>query len=81
MTISVNDFRDSSSTIVPTVEIGNAIKQARVAIGYSVEDLAVTCGLTDLEISKIEIGADTDPNRIRRIATALQIPATAFSSV
>lgn len=49
----------------------NIVKALRESAGYSVEDLALTCGLAIGEISAIEAGEDTDPGRLRRIATAL----------
>lgn len=60
------------------VDIGGAVKQSREAMGYSVEDLSLTCGLTGAEISRIELGADVDPARLRRIAAALQVPTSTF---
>lgn len=81
MTTSINNL-DTSNLAVPTsVAIGETVRRSREALGYSVEDLAVTCGLTDSEISMIEIGADADPNRLRRIAAALQMPATSLLPV
>ncbi|OAP40246.1 helix-turn-helix domain-containing protein [Sinorhizobium americanum] len=60
------------------VDIGFAVKQSREAVGYSVEDLSLTCGLTGAEITRIELGADVDPGRLRRIAAALQVPTSTF---
>lgn len=80
MTNSINNLDASSIAAVSHIEIGDAVRRSREAIGYSVEDLAVTCGLTDAEISRIEIGADADPSRLRRIAAALQMPASAFET-
>ncbi|MCV9962245.1 helix-turn-helix domain-containing protein [Pararhizobium sp. BT-229] len=80
MTTSINKLDDSSMASAPLIEIGDAVRRSREAAGYSVEDLAVTCGLTDVEIARIEIGADVDPGRLRRIATALQMPASTFLS-
>lgn len=56
----------------------NAVKALREARGYSVEDLAVTCGLSIREITGIENGEDADPDRLRRIAAALRLPETAL---
>jgi hypothetical protein len=56
----------------------NLVRAIRESIGYSIEDLAVACGLTADEISEIEVGNDADPVRIRRIATALGIPEEAI---
>ncbi|YCI06011.1 helix-turn-helix domain-containing protein (plasmid) [Ensifer sp. D2-11] len=60
------------------VDIGGAVKQSREAMGYSVEDLSMTCGLTAAEITRIELGADVDPARLRRIAAALHVPTSTF---
>ncbi|WP_331375645.1 helix-turn-helix domain-containing protein [Sinorhizobium chiapasense] len=59
-------------------DIGAAVRRSREAVGYSVEDLAITCGLTGAEITRIEIGADVDPGRLRRIAAALRVPTSTF---
>ncbi|WP_370906512.1 transcriptional regulator with XRE-family HTH domain (plasmid) [Ensifer sp. WSM1721] len=60
------------------VDIGAAVRRSREAVGYSVEDLALTCGLTCAEITSIELGADVDPGRLRRIAAALRVPTSTF---
>jgi len=60
------------------VEAGmNLVRAIRESVGYSIEDLAVTCGLTADEITEIEVGNDADPTRIRRIASALGVPEDA----
>lgn len=81
MTISINNADVSGNAGMTPVDIGDAIRRFREASGYSVEDLAVTCGLTDVEISRIETGEDLDPGRVKRIAAALQMPAAAFDSL
>jgi transcriptional regulator with XRE-family HTH domain len=70
MSISISDF-DQASAI--STGAGAKVKAAREAAGYSIEDLAVTCGLANSEISAIEEGIDADPAKLRRIAPALQI--------
>jgi transcriptional regulator with XRE-family HTH domain len=60
------------------IDIGSAVRQSRKTMGYSVEDLSLTCGLTAAEITRIELGADVDPVRLRRIAAALQVPTSTF---
>ncbi|QFI69817.1 helix-turn-helix domain-containing protein [Sinorhizobium alkalisoli] len=55
-------------------DIAARVRAAREAVGYSIEDLAVTCGLTSIEISDIESGGDSDPVKLKRVATALQVP-------
>jgi hypothetical protein len=78
MTVSINNFDASTVGASAHVDIGDAVRRSRQAIGYSVDDLALTCGLTDVEITAIELGADADPGKLRRIAAALQLPVTAF---
>ncbi|KSV74514.1 hypothetical protein N182_28140 [Sinorhizobium sp. GL2] len=55
--------------------LATAVKAAREALSYSIDDLAVTSGLTADEISAIERGAEADPIKVRRIAAALRMPA------
>ncbi|ACP23101.1 hypothetical protein NGR_b16500 (plasmid) [Sinorhizobium fredii NGR234] len=69
-------FQSSAETsdVAPiVVNIGSAVKSAREAARYSLEDLAVTCGLTVGEIVQIEQGEDTDPARVKRVSIALKI--------
>ena len=62
-------------TVAAAIAAGvNAVKAIREAHGYSIDDLAVTCGLSASEIIGIENGEDTDPGRLRRIAAALRLP-------
>ncbi|MEZ2130736.1 helix-turn-helix transcriptional regulator [Sinorhizobium sp. CB9] len=58
--------------------VGVKVRALRESVGYSIEDLAVTCGLTNSEISDIEEGRDSDPAKLRRIASALQVSLSAF---
>lgn len=78
MSITLSNLDKSQTSIVPQVEVGAAVRRTREAVGYSVDDLAETCGLTENEISKIEIGADADPAKLRRIAAALQVEPSTF---
>ncbi|ASP87218.1 helix-turn-helix domain-containing protein [Sinorhizobium meliloti] len=68
----------NSNTCRGRVDIGVAVKQSREAMGYSVEDLSLTSGLTGAEIVRVELGADVDPAMLRRIAAALQVPSSTF---
>lgn len=52
----------------------NIVTALRQSVGYSVDELALTCGLAVGEISAIESGADANPGRLRRIAAALGLP-------
>ena len=78
MSISLNKLDRSGSTAVPLTAVGSKVKALRESVGYSIEDLAVTCGLTSSEISEIEEGRDDDPAKLRRIASALQVPLSTF---
>lgn len=80
MTIPIHTPDSFRVAAMPHVEIGEIVKRFREATGYSIEDLALTCGLTDVEISRIETGEDVDPVRLKRIANALQMPASTFES-
>lgn len=54
----------------------NAVKAIREARGYSIDDMAVTCGLSVSEIVEIESGGDANPDRLRRIAAVFRLPET-----
>ena len=73
MAISLKHMDQFDHNDVDAARIGGTLKTAREALGYSVEDLAVTCGLANAEINDIEAGVDADPQRLKRIAAALQI--------
>lgn len=81
MTISINNSAASDNAAIQTLGIGETVKRFREASGYSIEDLAVTCGLTDAEIVRVESGEDEDPARVKRIAAALQMPASTFETL
>lgn len=78
MTISINNLDASTASASTHVDIGEAVRRSRQAVGYSVDELALTCGLTDAEINGVELGTDADPAKLRRIAAALQLPVTTF---
>ncbi|OHV78768.1 helix-turn-helix transcriptional regulator [Ensifer sp. LCM 4579] len=65
---------EEQAPILLASDIAARVRAAREAVGYSIEDLAVTCGLTSVEISDIESGGDSDPAKLKRVATALQVP-------
>lgn len=56
----------------------NIVRAFREQFGYSIEDLAVACGLTSLEIETIESGQNLDPHKLERIAHALGLPSNAM---
>lgn len=78
MTVSINNLDASTAAASTHVDIGDTVRRSRQAVGYSVDELALTCGLTDAEITNIELGADADPGKLQRIAAALQLPVTTF---
>lgn len=78
MNVLDQNIRGVGHDFSQTTELGNALKQAREIVGYSVDDLAVTCGLTVLEITRIELGVDADEAKLRRIGAALQVDWTAL---
>ncbi len=73
MSISPSHIGEQAS-LLPAGNIADRVRAAREAVGYSIEDLAVTCGLTSVEINEIESGGDHDPAKLKRIAGALQVP-------
>jgi|GEM_PF-3688882 transcriptional regulator with XRE-family HTH domain len=50
------------------------LRQARAARGYSVEDVAETCGLTVDEIDALEAEQDMDYRKLARVAAAVGLP-------
>lgn len=78
MSITPSNLNNSKASLVPCSEIGDAVRRSREAIGYTVDDLSETCGLTRDEIAEIELGAEADPAKLRRIATALQVAPSTF---
>lgn len=71
MTVSVCEPHSSNGTHAP---FASKIAAARSNYGYTVDQLAITCGLTAQEISALEDGSDINPSHIQRVAAALQIP-------
>jgi transcriptional regulator with XRE-family HTH domain len=78
MSITPSNLNSSKASLVPCSEIGTAVRRSREAIGYTIDDLSETCGLTSDEIAEIELGAEADPAKLRRIATALQVAPSTF---
>ncbi|GAK69713.1 helix-turn-helix domain-containing protein [Agrobacterium rubi] len=75
MTISVTHPHSSDQTDAPFAE---KIAATRNSAGYTVEQLAITCGLTVQEIVALEDGSDNNPSHIQRVAAALQIPLSSI---
>ncbi|CAN7175197.1 transcriptional regulator with XRE-family HTH domain [Rhizobium tibeticum] len=78
MSISLSNLDASKATAVSAMNVAAAVRAAREAVGYSVDDLAVTCGLVVNEIEEIEGGEDADPAKLKRIAAALQVPLSSL---
>jgi transcriptional regulator with XRE-family HTH domain len=74
MSISLSNLDKSNAQPIPSVNVAVVVRTAREAIGYSIDDLAVTCGLLVAEIQDVESGEDVDPAKLKRIAAALQLP-------
>ena len=69
-----NTARNPVSNDVIAATGFSALKAVRETRGYTIEELSLTCGLSTVEIIDIEDGRDTDPAKLRRIASALQVP-------
>jgi transcriptional regulator with XRE-family HTH domain len=67
-------------TVHPSNDLGavesapsGALKEAREAAGYSIEDLAIATGLTHQEINDAETGIVRDGSHLGRIAAILKV--------
>jgi hypothetical protein len=74
MTVSISNIKASGNGAVISGQVAKAVADARLAAGYSIDDLALTTGLVHDEIVRVEAGSDADPAKVRRIAAALKIP-------
>jgi DNA-binding XRE family transcriptional regulator len=77
MSISTQDHKSIEPAVL--ADVGTRIRVTRGSFGYSVDDLAETCGLTSDEIVAIEAGNDDDSVKIRRIASALKVELPSLS--
>jgi transcriptional regulator with XRE-family HTH domain len=73
MTTSLKRQEQSVSDDADFSLIGSRVRSSRQTVGYSIEDLAETCGLTSAEILAIEEGLEADPAQLKRVAAALQL--------
>jgi transcriptional regulator with XRE-family HTH domain len=73
MTISLKLSDEFEKDMTGASFIGKKVRAAREAVGYSIEELALTCGLVVSEITAIEEGDDADLGRLKRVAAALQL--------
>lgn len=78
MSISMSNFEPTAKNEVSAGHVASAVIEARQAVGYTLEQVAVTTGLTVDELMAIESGDDGDPAQLQRIAAAFGLPATAF---
>ncbi|PBC01868.1 helix-turn-helix transcriptional regulator [Mesorhizobium sp. WSM3860] len=69
-----NTARNAVSNDIIAASGLNPLKAVRETRGYTIEELSLTCGLAVGEIVDIEDGKDADPAKLRRIASALQVP-------
>jgi predicted transcriptional regulator len=59
---------------LPAEARGEMFRRFRNEMGYSLEDVALTSGLTEAEIALLEKGDFSHPNYISRLAHALGMP-------
>lgn len=78
MTTSLQRESDFAQDEFDLVQVGNRVRSLRQSVGYSIEDLAETCGLTSAEITAIEEGLEADMGQLKRIAQALQVSLTSL---
>jgi len=78
MTVSINNIKASQSGAVLSGHVARAVAEARVAAGYSIDDLSLTTGLVHEEIVGVEEGLNADPAKLKRIAVALKLPPSAL---
>ena len=78
MTISISNLSTANGTTLSPQNLASAVTEARLALGYSIDDLAITTGLVGDEIVRIENGTDADPAKLKRIAAALKVPVSNF---
>ena len=79
MTISLKRLDQIEQDAVDVALVGSRIRTIRQSVGYSIDDLAETCGLTHAEILEIEEGQDADLGRLNRIAAALQVSVSTLT--
>lgn len=71
MTISV---RTTYNRLETDNFFADLILSARKAAGYTLEQVAITTGLTADEINAIENGSEIESSKVKRLASALRIP-------
>ncbi|MDB5524982.1 MAG: family transcriptional regulator protein [Rhizobium sp.] len=79
MTISLKRLDQFEQDSIDVSLVGSRVRSIRQTVGYSIDDLAETCGLTHAEILEIEEGQDADMGRLNRIAAALQVSVSTLA--
>jgi predicted transcriptional regulator len=51
--------------------IAKTLREARIARGYAMDDVAETSGLTVAEVAALEAGVDVEPRRMSRFVSAV----------
>jgi transcriptional regulator with XRE-family HTH domain len=74
----MKDSRIPDAVLEAISEGKQIIRAYREHLGYSVEDLAVACGLAAEEIENIESGLKYNKGYRDRIARSLSLPAGTF---
>src|SRR5690606_27195603 len=81
MSISMSNFEPATKSEASADKVAAAFANARHSIGYTLDQVAITTGLTVGELSAIESGERADPAILQRIASALGLPPTTFLAV
>ncbi|CAD7041690.1 transcriptional regulator [Pseudorhizobium halotolerans] len=78
MSISMSNFDTAVKTGISADRVSALLTEARQERSYTLEQLAVTTGLTVDELKAVEDGGVTDPALVQRIASALGLPPAAL---
>ncbi|MBB6179945.1 helix-turn-helix domain-containing protein [Pseudorhizobium flavum] len=78
MSISMSNFDTAVKTGISADRVSAILTEARQERSYTLEQLAVTTGLTVDELKAVEDGGVTDPALVQRIASALGLPPAAL---
>ncbi|WP_152341003.1 helix-turn-helix domain-containing protein [Pseudorhizobium flavum] len=78
MSISMSNFDTAVKTGISADRVSAILTEARQERSYTLDQLAVTTGLTVDELKAVEDGGVTDPALVQRIASALGLPPAAL---
>jgi transcriptional regulator with XRE-family HTH domain len=70
---SFGNIEDSNVPANARSDFGDKLRSARLKAGYSIEQVALTCGLTEFEIAKIESGRTADRLHLLRVGRVLKL--------